>query len=77
MVHELLRRGHREILWSRWRVAESRIEPTCLDQVLPDDARVLFRWEGDTGVDHDDRIVVVEGEHVLSDLAASTEGDDF
>src|SRR5947209_3704461 len=43
MVHELLRRGHREILWSRWRVAEGRVEPTWLDPVLPDDARVLFR----------------------------------
>src|SRR5438105_3040957 len=43
MVHELLRRGHREMLWSRWRVAESRIEPTWPDPVLPDDALVLFR----------------------------------
>src|SRR5438132_9934258 len=43
MLHELLRREHTEILWSRWRVAESRIEPTWLDPVLPDDARVLFR----------------------------------
>ncbi len=43
MVHELLRRGHREVLEATWPMAETRIAPTWLDAVLPDDARVLFR----------------------------------
>jgi Domain of unknown function (DUF5925) len=43
MVRELLHRGLIEILRSRWRVPERRIEPTWLDPILPADARVLFR----------------------------------
>src|SRR5436309_16080452 len=43
MVHELLRRGHREVLKATWPMAETRIAPTWLDAVLPADDRILFR----------------------------------
>ena len=42
MVHELLRRSHREVLKSTWPMAEARIGPTWLDAVLPADARLLL-----------------------------------
>src|SRR5437867_7530923 len=60
MVHELLRRGHREVLKATWPMAETRIAPTWLDAVLPADARVLFR---DTNLKwkHQEALVELDG----------------
>ena len=39
------------------------------------DAEVLVAWEGQTGVDDDDRAVALVDGHVLPDLAQAAEGD--